>query len=52
MKITIQFDEDGKESQIPFEAKLTILKRIMKAAHNPVEFVTFDVQPFKTSDKQ
>lgn len=51
MKITIDFDTAGKESEIPYEQKLLILKRIIKAAHNPVEFVTVEIKAFTTSDK-
>lgn len=52
MKITIDFEPEGKESAIPYGAKLKIIARIIKAAQNPVEYNTFRVEPFTTTDKQ
>lgn len=51
MKITIDFETAGKETEIPYEKKLLIIKKIIRAAHNPVEFVTVEIKAFTTSDK-
>lgn len=51
MKISIDFEPDGKPSQIPLEEKLRIINRIVKAAHNPVEFIDLDIAKFRGSDK-
>jgi len=49
LKITLSFEPT---SQIPSDAKLAIIRRILKAAKNPVEFVELVVEsPFIVTDK-